>query len=213
MVDATLNLLMSLFSYGITGGIIRIYHEEPPERKRLVIGTSVGLLWIGCLAVTLPMLLFARPFSLFILGDAAWSPYLGIALLTFTLDLTGQAAGTILVIEQRSVAYSMISLVRLVLGLGLNIWLILGLGMGLHGYFIAAFVTAAFAAVVYHVIAFRRCGAGYDRVIARKLLAFEPRAGNLVSLPRDRSSAFSFDSWWASEAWAYSRWPSSRRFS
>ena len=183
MVDATLNFLMTLFSYGITGGIIRIYHEEQGDDKGRVVSTATILLWIVCAVVALPMVLFAKPLSGWLLDNRASYPYLWMALLAFILDITGGAASTILVIRQRSVTYSAINLVRLFFGLGLNIWLILILKLGLTGYFLASVLTALFASIAFHLPVIKMSGFRYDRRIARKIAAFELPLipGNLVS--------------------------------
>jgi O-antigen/teichoic acid export membrane protein len=183
MVDATLNFLMTLFSYGITGGIIRIYHEEQGENKAKVVSTATILLWIACALVAVPMILLGKPLSGWLLDDPSSYPLLWMALLSFILDITGGAASTLLVIQQRSVTFSVVNLVRLFFGLGLNIWFILILNMGLTGYFLASVLTALFATIVFHVYAIRHSGWKYDARIARKIAAFElPLVpGNLVS--------------------------------
>jgi len=183
MIDATLNFLMSLFSYGITGGIIRIYHEEEGANKAKVISTATILLWIASGIVALPMILLGKPLSGWLLDDPSSYPFLWLALLSFVLDITGSAASTILIIRQRSITFSVVNLVRLFLGLGLNIWLILILDLGLTGFFVSSALTALGSTIVFHYYAWRECGWAYDTTIARKLAAFELPLipGNLVS--------------------------------
>ncbi len=173
MIDAGLGFLASLVGYMIRGGVVRIYHEEEGEDKLAVISTCMILLWTVMTAVVLLILPFARPISSLWLGDPAYAPYLMLGIVAFLLEITGQSAGILLIIRQRSTVFSAIGLVRLVVGIGLNIWLIVVLGMGLTGYFLASVAMHLVASTAFHVIGLRACGLRYEPRIARKLIAFQ----------------------------------------
>lgn len=184
MLDAATNFLMSLYNFGITWSVIRFYHEEPdPERKKKVISTAVLLLWSACLIVLLLGAILGRPLSIFLLGDVKYWHLVIIALASFVFDLTGTTAGAVLLIEQRSALFTGINLGRLFVGLGLNIWLIVGLQLGVLGYFISSAGTALLSSAVFHAIALWKCGRSFDRGVARKIIGFElPMVpGNMVS--------------------------------
>lgn len=183
MVETGLALLMSLMAYGAQGGIIRIYHDKPPELKARVISTGVLLIGGSSLALTALVAVFSRPLSALMLESSDQAVLLILALGGFVLELTGLAAATILLIRRRSVAFSVIGLVRLFIGLGTSIWFVLVLDWGLFGYFLSSLVTALVAAACFIVIAARECGLGYDREIARELIVFQlPLVpGNLAS--------------------------------
>ncbi len=184
MLDAAANFLLSLFSVGISGGLTRFYHEQESERDRgRVISTGLAILWAVNLSVVGVLVIFARPVSGLLLGDAGYAPEFVLAMTAFILELTGQAAGAYLVIRRRSAIFSSISLMRLVVGLSLNIYLIVVLEMGLRGYFLSSAVTGLLSSAIFHFIALKNCGWGFDRRIARDLLRFQlPLVpGNVVS--------------------------------
>jgi len=173
MIETSLGVLTILLAGGFQTAILRIYHEQTPELKPVALGTGMRLVWgLGMGLVALP-LLFSAPLSNLILGSQAYAPLICLALLSFVIDVAGQSASTFLVIKERSVLYSFIGLLRLFLGLGLNIWLIVILQVGLIGVFISSLITAIVASLVFHVVAVRDHGFGFHRAIAVQMLRFQ----------------------------------------
>jgi O-antigen/teichoic acid export membrane protein len=183
MVDISLSFLMSLLAYGVQSSIIRFYHEEPPANKMRVVSTGMLLVGGATLGLVLLVMLVSRPLSSLLLGSPEHSTYFCLALGAFFFDLTGQGAAAILIIQRRSVLFSLISLLRLCLGLGLNIYLIIILRWGLLGYFLSTLLTSAAVGSLFALIAVLRCGLGFDREVARKLIIFQLPLipGNLTS--------------------------------
>jgi O-antigen/teichoic acid export membrane protein len=173
MIDTSLGLLTILLTGGFQTAILRIYHEQKDGYKNVTIGTGIRLVWgLGILIVIFP-LIFSAPLSSFILGDAGYYPLICLALVSFVIDIAGQSASTIQIIRQQSLLFSSISLVRLILGLSLNIWLIVILDMGFIGIFLSSLATAIVSSLVFHIVAFIEHGLGFDRQIAAQLLRFQ----------------------------------------
>lgn len=187
MTDTALSFLMSLLAQGIRGATIRHYHEEETERgKRLVASTSVWVIAAASLVLVLLGAAGSKPLSSLLLGDSTRWHYLCLALATFYFDLVAESSGTLLIIRRKSVVYSSVGLLRLVLGLSLNIWFVLVQGMGVLGVFLAGLITAMVSSTVMTTIMVRAAGAGFDREIARKLIAFQ-----LPLVPGSLASFFS----------------------
>ena len=173
MIETTLGVLTILLAGGFQTAILRIYHEQKPELKPVTLGTGMRLIWgLGLALIALPFV-FSVPLSRLVLGSAEYSPLICLALLSFVVDVAGQSASTFLVIKERSVLYSFLGLMRLLLGLGLNIWLIVILQVGLIGVFISALITAVVSSLVFHVVAVRDHGFGFNREIAGQMLRFQ----------------------------------------
>src|SRR2546427_7939351 len=150
MIEASLNLLTSLFSFGIIGGVIRIYHEEKEGSKASVISTAMILLWIGSSVAIIPMMLLSPQLSQILLDDAGYYPLFCIALVGFFFDISSQAASAILIITQRSMTFSLVNLMRLFVGMLLNILFIIVFEMGLLGFFLSSLITSLLSCVVFH---------------------------------------------------------------
>jgi O-antigen/teichoic acid export membrane protein len=173
MIDASLGILGALLGLSFQGGIIRVFHEEPPALKPRVISTGVVL--VGALAlclISIPLLL-SGPASEVLLGIEGLGSIFVMALLAFWLDMIGQTAQTLLIIQRRSVAVSTIQLGRLVLGLSLNILLLVVYPLGLTGYFLSALLTSMVSTGVQLFIVGRECGGRFDPRVARNLLNFQ----------------------------------------
>jgi O-antigen/teichoic acid export membrane protein len=118
-------------------------------------------------------MLVSKPLSQLLLGDAVHYKLLCLALLAFFFDLVGRAAGAILLIERKSIYFSLIGLLHLIIGLSLNIYLIIILRMGLMGYYLSALAGAVVPSLIFCGIAIRKCGLSFEPRIARKLIKFQ----------------------------------------
>ncbi|MBK8895954.1 MAG: oligosaccharide flippase family protein [Candidatus Competibacteraceae bacterium] len=173
MIDTSLGFLTILLTGGFQTAILRIYHEQSKANKKLVLGTGICLVWIlGILIIFFP-LFFSSSLSKIILGSSQYYPLICLALIAFVIDVSGQSASTIQIIKQQSLSFSIINLIRLALGLFLNIWLVVILEIGLVGIFISSLMAAIVSSLVFHIIAFREHGCEFDRNIAIHLLRFQ----------------------------------------
>ncbi len=170
MLDMGLAFLVSLLAWGMQGAIIRLYHDEPdPTRKPAIVSTGVLIIGTVSLGLAIPIMFFAKPISSVLLDDAGLSRLLLMALWAFVFDMTGQGASAWLLIKRKSVFFATVNLMRLVLGLSLNIWLILIRDMGLDGYFISSLVTNMFSSTILVSVAIKDCGYKYDKEISLRI--------------------------------------------
>lgn len=174
MIDASLALLASLFAYSFHTAVMRIYHEEPDPARKPVVATTGTLLVAGIvLPLSLVAAIFSRPVSNLLLDSPEYWPLICMALAAFAVDMIGQTAQTILIIQRRSGTYSLIGLMRLVIGMGLNILLVVVLRWDLVGFFLSNLIVGLATMVVSLVLLVRSCGRSFDREIARRLTAFQ----------------------------------------
>lgn len=173
MLDVGLGFLLALLVYGLQGSIIRLYHDEKdPTRKPVVVSTGIILIGSVTALMTIPLVLLSKPIAAFLIDDSSLYYLVIMALLSFNFDMMGQAASSWLLVRVKSTQMALLSLMRLFVGLSLNIYLILIKGMGLDGYFISALVVNALSCLVFVSIAFRGCGREFDPKIARTIRRF-----------------------------------------
>ena len=173
MIDVSLSFLLSLLGRSVAGALARFYHEEKGDDKNAVISTGIWLTFVTSVTLISIAALFSKPICQLLLGDSSYYVLLLLALASFLFDFLGQAAGSILIIQRRSLPFSAVGLLRLVIGLSLNIYLILILKLGLLGYFLSGLLTAVIPAAIFLTISYRQCGARFDRRIARKIIAYQ----------------------------------------
>ncbi len=173
MIDVILSALTILIGNGISGAMSRFYYErsDDAERKRLI-STAIILMFILVLIVSLPALLFSRPIAFLAFGDTEMAPYVTIAVFTFIAEMTSKNAQAYLLIKQRSVLFSALSIARLVIGLYLNIYMIVTLQMGVLGYLYSSLIVSVIFSIVMHIYAFADSGVHFHRADGREILRF-----------------------------------------
>ena len=173
MVDASISLLTVAFAYGFHHAIVRIYHDEPEPHRRAVVSTAVVLVAGLGMALVPPLLIVSPWLSTLLLGSPQYTTILNIAVITVIVTLIGRAASTDLIIQQRSLLYSAVGILHVILGIVLNIVLVLVLEWGLNGIFIASLITNVVGTAIFLFAALRDLGFHFDRRLASKLIAFQ----------------------------------------
>lgn len=173
MVDAAIALLTSVLAYGCQGAITRLYHEQPEASKRAAISTGYWVTFISSLTLVMTAMATSSWLAEVLFGDRFLSGFLAMALLSFFLDMNTQAASTVLTLERKSVQFSLLSLLRLVCGLTLNIIFIVVFDWGLFGYFLSGAITSFLHFSVMQRICFHLAGTSFDSKISREIINFQ----------------------------------------
>lgn len=173
MLDVAVGLLVTVMGYGASGALIRLYHDQKdPDRKPAVVSTGLYLVTGTAIMLVIPVMLLSRPVASLLFDDAGLYPLLLMALTGLVFEMGGQAGGVWLLIHSRSKTFAAINLLRLFLGLSLNIYLIVVMDMGLTGYFISSLVANILSNLFFFGYALRGCGTGFDRHAAREIRDF-----------------------------------------
>jgi O-antigen/teichoic acid export membrane protein len=173
MIDTVLSFMTLLIGYGISGAMSRFYYETNDAKLRdVTVSTTILLMFGLVVGVTLPTLAFSKLIAWVAFGNKEWGHYIVLALLSFMASMTAKNAENYLLIRQRSIFLSTVTLIRLVFQLSLNIYFIVILELGVLGYLYSSLIDAVAYSIFMHTIAFRRVGMAFDTKIARKVLAF-----------------------------------------
>lgn len=173
MIDTVLSVMTLLIGYGISGAMSRFYYETADQRRRnTIVSTTIILMFFLVIAVTAPVLLFYQQVAWLAFGRSDWGLYIILAVLAFMASMTSKNAENYILIRQRSLYLSVVSLIRLVFSLALNIYFIVTLQLGVLGYLYASLIDAVVYSLFMHVVALREVGWRYDRALAREVLVF-----------------------------------------
>ena len=174
MIDAALTFLSSLFGYQLQNALVRIYHEQTDEAiRRKVIPTGITLVAGLTPVILVPACLLSKPLSNLLLGSSEYWYLFCLAIGSFYCDMIFNAAQTVLVIQRRSITYSLIGLIRLITGISLSVLFIVILRWDLPGYFLANLATAMISAAISISVATRIGGFGFSREVARSIIGFQ----------------------------------------
>lgn len=173
MIDVILSVLTYLIGYGVSGAMRRFYFQKPTENeKHTFVSTNIILMFVLVLIVVAPAVLFSEQIARLAFGKTGMGFFVSLALYTFIADLTARNAENYVLILQESVFYTALALVRLLVGLSLNIYLIVYLQLGVLGYLYSGLITAVLFSIFMHVYALYHVGLHYHPDDAREILAF-----------------------------------------
>ena len=176
ILDLTAGILAILIGGGLAQAVVRFHFEETGEDgERRVWWT--GLAWVvACAtAVTIPMVIGRG-----LLADLTLDPGVGdgayfylLAAGTLWCNTIASLIETWLRVRKRSLTFVGVSLGRLLLNIGLNVWFLVGLDMGVVGLLLGNFIAAvANTSALALVFANSQRGFAFDPVLLRKLRQF-----------------------------------------
>lgn len=173
ILDASVAILVALLGYGIRGTCVRLYHDETEtKRRQAVISTGIYLITVSTVALVIPLIILSRPLTAVLLNDPNLAHLLIMVLISLVFDMGGQGASSWLLIQSRSITFASLELIRLIINLSLNIWLLVIRDMGLNGYFVSALASNVTVGSLYMCLAFRACKHRFDKEIVKKMIAY-----------------------------------------
>ncbi|MBE0598232.1 MAG: lipopolysaccharide biosynthesis protein [Desulfuromonadales bacterium] len=173
MIDTVLSVMTLLVGYGITGAMSRFYYEKTDEtERRTVVSTVIILMFFVVILVASPVYFLSSPVAWLVFGSSEYAPYIQLAVLAFMAEMTSKNAQAYLVINQKSVFFSVLSLLRLIVSFSLNILFIVKLEMGVYGYLYSSLIVAILFTIFMHAYALWHVGLRFDRTIARNVFGF-----------------------------------------
>jgi O-antigen/teichoic acid export membrane protein len=142
--------------FGVTGGILGIifvmglgsalfmsyFHYEDEENRKTVVSTALIFLTATSLCFTLVLMAAAGIFSSLFFHSTQYTFYFQIAFLTLFFDTAIIIPLSIFRAREESKRYVMVSLVRLLMSVGLNIYFIVVLEKGVLGILVSGLITA-----------------------------------------------------------------------
>lgn len=175
IIDLTTTLLGILIGSGMTTAMARHHFEREDEAHRdRVWWTGLTFLAASATTVVLPVLLLRQALEPWFLGSGhAAGAFLALALPQLWLGVLVTGMETHLRVHKQSSTLVGLSLLRLALNIGLNLWLLVGVGLGVWGVLIGNLLTALALAVLEAALFARRRGAyAFDWAVAGRLWRF-----------------------------------------
>ena len=179
-ITAILDLLAALLSTFIAGGMISAvtrHHFDGDDNAHQDRVWWTGLTMVGsvCSIIAIPMLLGRQTLSDLTLGqdvpNGSWLYVLTIATMWFTV--VGMILDAYLRVIKWSGVFVAISLGRLLINVSLNVWLIVGMKMGVEGLLLGNLIaTVLHTSVLLAVFVKTRGGYCIDREIGRQMIRF-----------------------------------------
>jgi O-antigen/teichoic acid export membrane protein len=173
MAAVAIGIGSQLFGINLLYGMTRFYpeYETEEERARLVSTTLVLITGLTAVAVALALVFREQGAELLFGSRDAAPAFVAIAFILL-LQSIGQVGLRYLQIRERSVAYGVVTTLKLLCEVGLKVWFLVGLGLLYMGVFYSVLAGEALVAAgaVYAVL--RRSGLVFSVPMAKKLVRY-----------------------------------------
>jgi O-antigen/teichoic acid export membrane protein len=165
--------LIVFLSVGIAQALYRFYFEyEDTNQRNLVLSTTlITVIVISFLGIS-SLMLFSGSFSSLIFHDRSFTQLFLIAFSSLFFEIILSIYFDYLRIQQKSVLYLIISLIKLVIALSLNILFVVYFLMSVKGILLSNLITGAIMTLVLIPVLFYKTGIRYSVPIAREMLKF-----------------------------------------
>lgn len=173
MINVVVSALTVFVGYGITGAMNRFYYEKETDfEKKTLVSTTLILMFCLVLICSLPFLLFSKELSYLAFGKSGLELYLIIGIVSFIFDMASSSASGYIFIKQKSQFFTIISTLKLVVGLSLNIQFIVIQKMGVLGVLYSGLISAILFFLVVQTYAFRDVGFRFSMDQSKVILKY-----------------------------------------
>ena len=173
LIEITISLIQTVVAFGMASGLGRFYFEtdDPEKRKEVVSSAFFGLGGLVILAIGL-LSLGSNLMSRLVLGSSEYTRYFYIAFATLGVGVLTDLHVNYFRIEKKSIAVSIVSLIQLIGTLGLNIYFLVSLKMGIWGIFVSNFIMAVVVFCILTPVVLRKIGVRISKHVIHELLRF-----------------------------------------
>ncbi len=173
LVGLSTDILGVVLAASISSAFYRFYFEYKEEKERnLVLSSSYiflgafGLLFVGLLSMSAPFL------AEYVLNSSQLSVFFLIAFASLWFQTLNGIGLNYLRVTMKSLQYVVLSFFRLFLAIGLNIYFIIFMDMGVLGILISTLITSIVVFFILNVPQLFRAGLRFSPVIVKEMLKF-----------------------------------------
>jgi O-antigen/teichoic acid export membrane protein len=173
MAAVTLSIAGQLFGINLLHGMTRYYAEyaDARDKARLVTTTLFLLVSTNVLALAAAILLRQRAASL-LFGSTAYADAIVVVAAILLCQTIGQVGLRYLQILERSVAYGVLTTLKLLFEIGVKVWFLVFLGLEYMGVFYSVLCGELVIAVAMTCMIVATLGLSFSKPIARRLIKY-----------------------------------------
>ncbi|HBC47708.1 MAG TPA: hypothetical protein DEO84_08285 [candidate division Zixibacteria bacterium] len=163
LLDLTSYIVGMLSAMGIANSVVRYYYEyTEKEKKEQVISVAMITVWVGSLMIFAVSVLFSKQISTLVFKSPDYNRLFMIIFASMVFNLSNEIPLTILRIEQKSVLFVTISLIKTTMSLVVNIILIVYFGMGVRGILFSGLIVTGLLGVFLVIYQLRKIKFSYN---------------------------------------------------
>lgn len=143
-----------------------------PKKQAAVVSTALVITGLVSTITTVVLILLRKPSSQGLFGTTEYATIVGFFAVLIVTQALEQHALVFIRLQQRPWVFVGVNIVKLVVQLSLNVWLVVFLELGVLGIAISAMISSTVFALLLMVYTLRHVGFGFDRILAGKMFRF-----------------------------------------
>lgn len=173
LIETTAGMIALVAGFGMAAALGRFYFDYETEKERnSVVSTAFMLAALSAVAVALSVIPLAGPLTHLLFSKPVSSRAFMLGFWTVALGLLTDLALIYLRVVNRSVVFVAASLASLVIGVGLNIYLLVVEKMGIFGILVSNLVTKAVVGLPILAWILWKVGTRFDTKIAKGMYRY-----------------------------------------
>jgi O-antigen/teichoic acid export membrane protein len=170
--SVTIAIAAQVLGINLLHGMTRFHADYASDKERGTLVTTTLLLLAGSTGAALLLAwIFRGPAAQLVFESRDYAPAIVVVFAILFFQTIGQVGLRWLQILERSVTYGILTTVKLLLEIGLKVWLLL-IGLAYMGAFWSVLGCEALIAVILFVAIVRKVGLSFSRPMAKRLLLY-----------------------------------------
>jgi len=162
-----------VYNYGLDSALLRFYSEASNRQvKSRILSTAVWMALATSAALSLIIYLLHTPLAHFLIPEQQGAIYFKYAALILFFDCLCRVPFALLRLKERPYAFMGIRLINVAMTLGLNIYFVVILKMGVIGIFRSNLITSATTATLLYVIMVKELSFTFSGHLSKDMLLF-----------------------------------------
>jgi O-antigen/teichoic acid export membrane protein len=173
LLELTTYIAGMFLALGISQSVMRFYYDfEEPQQRNTVVCTALFSIWVISLFGMFWFILFSPGISILVFKSSNNGGLFRLIFLTLTFSLANEIPLSFIRAQQKSVLFTVISLSRLILSLGLNILFIVGFRWGVRGIILSAAITQGINSIFLFFYTIKQTGIHFSWTKLKHMLVY-----------------------------------------
>jgi O-antigen/teichoic acid export membrane protein len=173
LIDLTASIVIQILTMGFTASVIRFYYKyNDTHQKAQLISTALIFNIISSAITIIILITFVERLSLLVFGTIQYARYLTIGLLTIFFEICLITPFAYIRAIKASTYFTIITIIRLIIGVSLNIYFLVFLKKGVIGILYSGLITGIISAILMVSITFYKVGIHFVVDKLRQMLSY-----------------------------------------
>ncbi|UCG85498.1 MAG: oligosaccharide flippase family protein [Gemmatimonadota bacterium] len=173
MIEVTVYLVGTFLGAGLTHAVMRFYFEsEEASYRQTVVSTALLSVLLICFVLGGSLAVISPAVSTLVFQSQEYGGLLRLAVITLTATVVSETPLVFLRAREKSVLYTVSSVLRLAVNLSLNILFIVKYGMGVRGVILGGLISEVCLGLALTAYTLKHVGISFSRPRLKEMLRY-----------------------------------------